>query len=117
MSKISKIFAVLAAAFAPCLGFANAVLAQVNHAGAVSTLFPPDVNRPCAFFILQGVTQADPAVGTAPWFAIPMTHVGFHEQYALLLTATANNHPIAVTTSGQPACGFAGVNYLWSNFP
>jgi len=46
-----------------------------------------------------------------------MTNVGFHEQYALVLSAAFNNHSIWALTDGNVACGFAEVNGVQSGFP
>ena len=118
MRKISRTLALLVSICAISGIWPDDPVAQGTWQGplTVSVVFPADATRPCAFFQLQGVTQADPAV-PGPWFSIPTTNVGFHEQYALLLSAAFNNHPIFVGTNGQAACGFAQVVYMQSNFP
>jgi hypothetical protein len=118
MNKISTILTILVSAATPYLFCLDDATAQTTHGPTVvSVVFPPDVARPCAFFQLQGVPQADPVAPGQPWFAIPMTNVGYHEQFALVLTAAFNNRPIVVATTGQADCGFAQVSSLYSQFP
>lgn len=71
-----------------------------------------DLSRPCVIFRLEGVSVADPVVGSAQWFALPRTHPAFAEFFAILLTSRAGSFPISVRTSGAMQCGFAGVDIL-----
>jgi hypothetical protein len=84
----------------------------------VARLQPPDSNRDCVFFELSGVAQADSGVPTSgAWFAVPRSHYGFKEIYAMLLTAKAMNLPITVGTTGLAAAGctaFVGVAYVYT---
>ena len=67
-------------------------------------------SRPCAFFTLEGVAQADPAQPNVGWFVLPKTHPQFKETYALLLVAKVTGRTVNVTTSGLiDACGHAQV--------
>jgi len=120
MNKPSSVAAVLALTLAgSSCWLPDAFAQQTNKGPAIVTIVvPPDAARPCAFFQLQGVLQADPAFPNQPWFAIPMTNVGFHEEYALLLSAAFNNHPIlAISFTGQAACGYVQVDALQASFP
>jgi hypothetical protein len=73
--------------------------------------------RPCAFFSLQGVSDADPGLqlGGNPWFAVPKTHEGYKEIVATVLLASATGRRISVNTTGEavPGCsGLARVNQV-----
>ena len=86
--------------------------ADVQHTSkSIGALMAPDDTRDCMFFMLEGVTQADPNVVSA-WFAIPRTHPGFKEITGLLLAAKVSGIPINVTTNGQTVCGHAGVRLV-----
>jgi hypothetical protein len=65
----------------------------------------------CVHFKLEGVTTADPSVGSNnPWFGLAKDHPNFAELFAILLTAKASKQPVTVHTSeGQTACGYASV--------
>lgn len=118
MKTIAKSLTMILYSVFPYLCCASGAPAQTWQGPlAVSVVWPPDATRSCAFFQLKGAPQANPAFPGVPWFAIPMSNVGFHEQYALLLSVALNNHPISVATSGQAACGYAQVVYMQSNFP
>jgi hypothetical protein len=117
MIKISRSFVVLASAVSLCLYCLEGAAAQTTQGPLpVTNVHPPDT-RPCAFFQLQGVTTADPVAPGSPWFAIPMTNVGFHEQFALLLTASFGPHTVVAKTTGKLVCGVAEVNNIYSTFP
>lgn len=68
----------------------------------VGRIFAPD-DRPCLFFELSGVPQADPLVPGNSWMAVPQSQDGYQEIYALLLWAKATGTPISAVTSGQLA--------------
>lgn len=90
---------------------ANAVV-RIWANRQVGVIMPPD-SRDCVFFKLEGVSTADPDISTEAWIAIPRTHIGFKERYALLLWAKGSQTPITVETSGvaEPSCG--GVVGVW----
>jgi hypothetical protein len=69
-------------------------------------------SRPCIFFTLQEVDLADPVVPTGGWFALPRSHPGFKETYALLVAAKLTQSPLFVATSGVlvAGCGHVGVD-------
>jgi hypothetical protein len=113
MNKLSNIFASLA-----LLHYTSGALAQTPVGPSpIAALISPGATSQCALFKLLGVAQADPVVPGQPWFALPMSNVGFHEQFAVLLTAAFNNHAIFLQTTGQATCGFAQVDYLGANLP
>jgi hypothetical protein len=90
-----------------------AVLASPVQAGdwsskAITAYFLD--TRPCTFFALSGVAQADPVLPGSPYFALAKTHPNYAELYATLLTAKASQHLVDVSTSGQLACGHADVS-------
>jgi len=88
--------------------------AAVNHTAKIPTDIVIEASRPCAFFLLTGVTVADPNVASiaASWFAIPVTHPAFSQVIAILMTARVSNLPVSVKTTGGLACGFAGVDQV-----
>jgi hypothetical protein len=78
----------------------------------VDMIQPDHPNSDCFYFTLQGVSVADPAIGTTAWFAVDRTtHKGATELYATLLAAKASGLLIDVWTSGIPVCGYAGVSF------
>lgn len=72
--------------------------------------------RPCVFFTLNGVQQADPINPNQPWFALPTSHPMFQQILAMLLTAKSSQAHIDVYTTGATisTCdGFVGVGGIW----
>jgi len=66
--------------------------------------------RPCAFFTLDGVAEALPAVPGAPWFVLPKTHSQYKETFAVLLSAKLTGRQVYVITTGNVhPCGHAEV--------
>jgi hypothetical protein len=76
----------------------------------VGAIRGPD-NRPCTFFTLEGVVQADGAVPNSPWFVLKNTHPGYKENLTLLMSAKITGAQIIVSTSGRiiSECGHAEV--------
>lgn len=75
----------------------------------IETIQSPD-DRPCLFFRLIGVTSnADPAVGTTPWFAVPLSHQAFDVISSILLIGYTTDRNMEIHTSGNEACGHAEV--------
>lgn len=66
--------------------------------------------RPCAFFTLSGVSQADPAA-PGGWFGLPKAHSQYKETFALLLSAKLAGKTVYVVTAGgiSSSCGVAEV--------
>lgn len=110
MNNISKTLIALAATLAMTVP-ANAA---TTYIGKKVFDLHEDASRPCAIFRLEGVTQADPTTTSgAPWFAIPRTHPGFTDLFAILLTAKAANLPVTIITDGTVTSdcgGFATVS-------
>jgi putative transposase len=79
----------------------------------VDTIRSPD-GRPCTFFTLVGVGQADPVVANSPWFVISQSAVGYKEMLAMLITAKSTGRPVYLSTTGKTvaACGQAEVYVL-----
>lgn len=72
--------------------------------------------RPCAFFQLEGVNEAVPAVQSSPWFVLPNAHPHFKEAFALLTVAKLTGRLVTVTTTGGVhPCGHAEV--VWVSLP
>jgi len=77
----------------------------------VHGLVPPD-SRPCAFFTLDGVAEADPVSPGNPWFALPQSAAGYKEAYSLLLAAALSGKTVRVFTTGatiSTCSGYVGV--------
>jgi hypothetical protein len=88
--------------------------AQQVGPATISYIQGPDAVTPCATFSLAGVT---PPLG-AQFFGVPTTNVGFHEQFATLLTAAFNNKQVYANTTGQLVCsGYAAILGVWVQFP
>jgi hypothetical protein len=67
----------------------------------------------CHYFILNGVSEADPVVPNSPWFAIPTSHAHAKELYTMLLTARASGMALdRVKTTGNVVCGHAEVSLI-----
>lgn len=87
------------------LAFMGPTQAAVHSGKALAVIHSPD-DRPCVFFRLTGVAEADPVAPGIEWFALPKTHPGYKEILALLLTARATGQPLGhVTTTGTLTCG------------
>ncbi len=97
-------------AFAAVLSGVGPALA-VNYEGKRPISVFTDGSRPCTFFRLEGVNQADPAQ-PGEWFAIPRSHPAYAENFAALLTAKVSKLLINVSTNGTNQCGFAGVDNI-----
>jgi len=63
--------------------------------------------RNCFFFLLNGVTEADPAVPKGPWFAIPTSAANYQVMVATVLSAKLSNSTLHVLTDGTTSCGWA----------
>jgi hypothetical protein len=97
--------------------------AVVHPPQPVAAIVSPDAARPCLFFRLDGVWQADPtsANPTTWWFAIPIDAVGnvpglkYQELTRMLYHARTAGGKIGVKTTGAvvPACSnFVEVDYV-----
>lgn len=71
--------------------------------------------RPCLFFQLQGVSEADPVVPSAPWFAISTSNPNYQTLASKLLSAKLSNQPLNVQTDGSTSCGYATAAVLGLN--
>ena len=65
--------------------------------------------RPCLFFQLTGVAQADPVVPNSPEFAVPTTAANYQTMVSMLLSAKLSGKPLLVVTDGTVSCGYATV--------
>lgn len=82
----------------------------VDHLGKdVKTIHSPD-HRACTFFMLEGVSLADPVAPSNGWFAVPIAHSGHDVIVSILLAAYTTGKKINVRTSGASACSTAGVS-------
>jgi hypothetical protein len=68
--------------------------------------------RPCTFFILEGVSQADAVVPGSEWFAMSDQHPAKETLNAMLLSAKISRQKVTVSTSGAIACGHAAVSTI-----
>jgi hypothetical protein len=83
-----------------CLAFAaSAANAGDFNNKTVSLIQGPD-GRPCTFFILDGVSSADPATPGTPWMALRQSSSGYKENLVILMTAKLAGRPINVSTTG-----------------
>jgi len=66
----------------------------------------PD-GRPCTFFVLDGVSVADPSTPNTAWFALRQASPGYKENLAILMAAKLSGRPVHVSTTGAvvPECG------------
>lgn len=101
-SVVAALLAVMTAGPAAAVDYTNNLLADVHMA----------TGHPCVIFRLQGVDVADPAVGSAKWFAVSKSHAEFPELFAILLTANAAKRPVQVFTDGGTTCGLASVRLV-----
>jgi hypothetical protein len=69
--------------------------------------------RPCAFFQLGGVGQADPVSPSNPWLSIGTTDPNYQVLVSMMMTAKAGNLPVTVVTDGTLACGNAHIQGLY----
>jgi hypothetical protein len=90
----------------PCIA-SNTVTAAV---GELQSL---EGSTDCIYFTLNGVSVADPALGTgSPWFAMARTTTDaarVRDGYAMLLSAKVAGIPVRVSTTGATVCGYAQV--------
>ena len=102
MRRIVSVFILVWAIPAICLG--------ASHTEKlVKTIHSPDT-RPCTFFQLKGVNQADPITPSNGWFSVPLDTNGRHDVIvSMLLTAFTTTKPINVATTGSKQCGHAEV--------
>lgn len=106
--------AVLAIAATACLaGFSEPAAAGYFPNKTITIVRAPD-GRPCTFFILDGVSPADPATPNTPWMALRQSHPGYKENLAILVSAKLTNRPVNVITSGTVAseCGHVEVTAI-----
>jgi len=101
--------------------FAGLMFSSIAWCGAhnnhqVLTVFSPDSSRPCLFFQMDGVSEADPIVAASPWFAVPMSHNGYNLIQAMLLTLFTAGKNLNIKTTGGTACGFAEVDSVIFTF-
>ncbi|MFT6389445.1 MAG: hypothetical protein ACJAUP_002837 [Cellvibrionaceae bacterium] len=89
---------------------ANAMSLTHNQV-EVESILSPD-SRPCTFFRLKGVVQADPAVNNHAWFSVPLDHNGHDVIVSMLLTAYAAGKKLNVVTTGREKCGIAEVESM-----
>ena len=79
----------------------------VSHTNkTIEILLSPD-SRPCLFFKLVGVAEADPINPDNAWFAVPVEQVGTDTTISMLISASVAGKNVSVTTTGQLQCGLA----------
>jgi hypothetical protein len=67
--------------------------------------------RPCTFFQLQGVSEADTAT-PGPWFSVPATNPNYQIIVSALFTAKATQARVSVHTDGTLSCGHSTANVV-----
>ena len=105
---------VAAIAIGACLSaLAESAAAGYFPAKTITIVRAPD-GRPCTFFILDGVSPADPSTPNTPWMALRQSHPGYKENLAILMSAKLTNRPVNVATSGTvpPECGHVEVTVV-----
>lgn len=72
----------------------------------VTIIRGPD-GRPCTFFVLDGVSPADPITPNTPWMVLRQTSPGYKENLAMLISAKLTGRQVNVSTNGvvAPECG------------
>ena len=65
----------------------------------VNIIRGPD-GRPCTFFILDGVSPADPSTPNTPWMVLRQASPGYKENLAILMSAKLTGRPVNVSTTG-----------------
>jgi len=94
-----------------CGSTADAAATWTNK--MVSVLQPDHPSANCFYFMLDGVSVADPAVSSSAWFAVDrVAHPGAADLMATLLAARIAGLPVTVYTSGTTMCGYAGVSFV-----
>jgi len=92
-------------------GYSAIANAEARHRDKqIAVIQSPD-DRPCLFFVLSGVSEADPIVSGmkgSEWFAVPHTHQGYREILGLLIAARISAHTVTVITTGNVVCGGYG---------
>ena len=66
--------------------------------------------RPCLFFTLQGVAQADPVHPSAAHFAVSTDHPNYATMVSILLSAKMGRASVTVSTTGSLACSHPAVD-------
>lgn len=87
---------------------------SIAGSGFIETIQTPDAERPCYFFKLKNVFEADPIVKDNPWFAIAKSHKGYKEIVSTIITAFSLKKQVIVGTTGAVAtsCEHAEVSYV-----
>ena len=69
-------------------------------------------SRPCLFFNLAGVSEADPAVPAQIWFTIPTSNANYQTQASIILSSKVAGKPLRVQTDGTVSCGYATASVI-----
>ncbi|MEG3126133.1 hypothetical protein [Sphingomonas sp. GB1N7] len=64
-------------------------------------------SRPCLFFNLRGVSEADPVLPGEEWFAVPTSNPNYTTFASIILSAKLSNQPVSISTDGTISCGYA----------
>lgn len=98
--------------------FALSITTTISIAGTrtgfIEAIQTPD-ERPCYFFTLKNVSEADPTIAKSPWFAIAKSHKGYKEVVSTIITAFALKKQVTVGTTGTGATScdeLAEVSYV-----
>lgn len=96
----------LVAALLMCFCAVGAVDAADFFSKTITVIRGPD-GRPCTFFVLDGVSPADPSTPNTSWMVLRQTSVGYKENLAMLVSAKLSGRPVSVSTTGSvvPECG------------
>ena len=91
--------------------FSPFILASDHSDKMILEINSPD-ERECIFFLLEGVSTADPDVNSSGWFSVPKTHHEYEVIVSMLLASKMANKPVSVRTTGETACNHAEVAHL-----
>lgn len=106
MFKVRHAALAAIAAFVITAGITARSAEAESHLGKIVSIFNTPDGRGCAFFQLQGVTQADPVRPGNAWFAIPKTAEGYNEMVSILLMSRSKGMAMqGVYTDGTLSCG------------
>lgn len=108
MAKYLLIAAVTAAAITT---LSSSIIWAASYSGRQIVVTQAD-SRPCVFFQLSGVIEADPVLAGNPWFALPKSNPSFSEMYAELLSAKISGKGVSAYTDGTTSCGYATASLI-----
>ena len=98
--------------FIVVLVFASVHVAAAEHYAKKVNNVQVNALNGCIYFTLDGVAEADPVMPGQPWITVASDSASKQEVLSLLMMAQASKSNVKVVTSGEKACGYAGVHYV-----